>query len=470
MLEGLEIVEITLSKLRIDNWTFRIDSEFLKKNFLQNIQTIKLFSKGFIKLKEHIDFMSGGATPLGAEYSEKGIPFLRVQNIMQNYFNLNDIVYLNEKQDKEIKRSRLKENDVLLTITGVSYGKSVVVPKQLENSNINQHSVKITLNKDLNPYFLSTFLNCKFGKLQSDKNIVGVTRPALDYEVIRNFIIPQLNLEFQKSIETLITKAYSVEHQSKKTYHQAETLLLETLGLKDFEPSSEAVNIKSFKESFGTSGRLDAEYYQKKYEEYTKLIKNYKHGFRLIKNLCNLKDNNFNPDKIKEYQYIELSDIGNAGNIMSCTLAKGEELPSRARRLVQANDVIISSIEGSLNSCALVTNNYTDALCSTGFYVINSDKINSETLLVLFKTEVMQNILKQNCSGTILTAINKSEFQNIPIPIIDYAIQQEIATLVEESFRLKQESDELLETAKRAVELAIEEGEEAAIKYINQYT
>lgn len=33
-------------------------------------------------------------------------------------------------------------------------------------------------------------------------------------------------------------------------YQEAETLLLETLGLSNFEPTPEAVNVKSFKESF----------------------------------------------------------------------------------------------------------------------------------------------------------------------------------------------------------------------------
>jgi very-short-patch-repair endonuclease len=215
-------------------------------------------------------------------------------------------------------------------------------------------------------------------------------------------------------------------------------------------------NIKSFKESFSTTGRLDAEYYQPKYEEYIQLIKRYLGGYDLLQTVCNLKDTNFMPEDTKEYQYIELSDIGKSGNIIGCTLAQGCELPSRARRKINTNDVIISSIEGSLGSCALITEDFDNALCSTGFYVINSRHINSETLLVLFKSEVMQNTLKQNCSGTILTAINKTEFQNIPIPIIDLKTQQQISALIQESFALRKESERLLDEAKDMVEREIE--------------
>ncbi|OAV73566.1 Type I restriction modification DNA specificity domain protein [Bacteroidales bacterium Barb6] len=175
-----------------------------------------------------------------------------------------------------------------------------------------------------------------------------------------------------------------------------------------------------------------------------------------MQTICNLKDDNYIPSDNTEYKYIELSDVGKSGNVTGCTTAQGIELPTRARRRVNTNDVIISSIEGSLKSCALITKDYDNALCSTGFYVIDSEKNNSETLLVLFKSELMQNILKQNCSGTILTAINKTEFQNIPIPLIDYNIQQQIAALIEESFYLRRESERLLEEAKEMVEREIE--------------
>ena len=181
---------------------------------------------------------------------------------------------------------------------------------------------------------------------------------------------------------------------------------------------------------------------------------------------CHLKDSNFTPDDFTAYKYIELADIDNSGGITGCTEALGNELPSRARRIVDEGDVLISSVEGSLSSCAIVQEKMDGALCSTGFYVINSGKINTETLLILFKTLLMQNLLKQGCSGTILTAINKAELQNIPVPIIESGAQDKIATYVKESFTLKAESERLLAVAKRAVEIAIEYDENTALDWL----
>ena len=54
------------------------------------------------------------------------------------------------------------------------------------------------------------------------------------------------------------------------------------------------------------------------------------------------------------------------------------------------------------------------------------------------------------------------------IPEIEYFTQEKIAVLIEESFNLKNQSGQLLETAKRAVEIAVEEDEAAAIRCIEE--
>ena len=60
-----------------------------------------------------------------------------------------------------------------------------------------------------------------------------------------------------------------------------------------------------------------------------------------------------------------------------------------------------------------------------------------------------------------------SEIQEVLIPIINNKIQTEIEDKIKESFSLKQNSKELLEVAKKAVEIAIEDGENEAMEYIN---
>ena len=185
-----------------------------------------------------------------------------------------------------------------------------------------------------------------------------------------------------------------------------------------------------------------------------------------MENLARVKDTNFNPDAEAKYKYIELANIGSSGEITDCMAEQGEDLPTRARRKVAIGDVIVSSIEGSLESIALITAEYDNALCSTGFHVVQSDMLNSETLLVFLKSSVGQLQLKKGCSGTILTAINTAEFSKIAIPKIKGEKQTEIEQKVIESFNLRKHAKDLLEHAKRTVEIAIEQDEQTAIDWL----
>ena len=228
--------------------------------------------------------------------------------------------------------------------------------------------------------------------------------------------------------------------------------------MQDFAANPDAYNVKTLKESFLESGRIDAEYYLPKYEDYIKAVSAYAGGVAPLGEVCVIKDGNYTPERGVKYRYIELANIGRSGDITGCTYENGEDLPTRARRIVTQGDVIVSSIEGSLSSCALITDDYDNALCSTGFYVVRSTQINSETLLTLFKSFPIQQLLKKGCSGTILTGIGKQEFENIPIPLILPEVQEEIAQHIRQSFALRKEASQLLEEAKLSVEHVIETG------------
>lgn len=462
-MEGLEISVINSNDFKIDNFDYRLDSEYFNSS---NLFLLKQLEKvGFKKIGDFCYVTDGIHTSI--DYCVKSkVNLISATSPRENYFDVSRQVFISEEAHKHNPRTALVKDDIVISTVG-TIGNCAVVTDSILPANTDRHVGIIRIKDDFMPNYVSTFLLTKYGRFQSFRESTGNVQLNLFLYKIRTLKIANLSIGFQLKIDSLISMAHNKISQTQTLYKEAEALLLETLRLNNFEPTVEAVNVKSFKDSFLNSGRLDAEYYQKKYENYLDLIFNYSNGWEKIEKACTQKDINFTPNDSTEYKYIELASIGKTGDVKDCTIALGGELPTRARRKVNTNDVIISSIEGSLDSCAIITDEYDNALCSTGFYVLTSKKINSETLLVLFKSEPIQQILKKGCSGTILTAISKSEFQNIPIPIIEIPIQEKIASLVSESFTLKKQSEQLLETAKRAVEIAIEENEDAAIHFIN---
>ena len=297
--------------------------------------------------------------------------------------------------------------------------------------------------------------------MQIAREQVGTAQPKLAIERIRTFLIPQFNQKFYETIKNKIDEARKKEELSVEYYRKAESNLLAELNIENWQPDDESVTTKTFAD-FQNSGRLDAEYYQPKYQAISEKLAQYSNGTVSCKNILVNAMTKLTAEV--GYCYLELADIGKSGEINSSTQDIAENLPSRARQKVKTNDVIVSSIEGSLASCALITEDYNNAICSTGFHVLRSTEINPETLLLLMKSSPIQALLKQGCSGTILTAILPDAFKSINLPLIRKEVQKELATKVQESFALRKESKRLLELAKHAVEVAIEQGEDAAMK------
>ncbi len=454
LLEGLEITETLLSET-IKNKDFRVDSQFYTKAPVKNPH---------LKYSKIGDIIHSSQYGISIEMNEdkKGYPIYRMNELHDMLCDL-DVNKFADITSEEYNRFALKNRDVLFNRTNSFewVGRTGIY---YQNDDIERtfasYLVRFNpIESIILPEYLCAFLNTRQGINDIKRRArQSINQTNVNPEEVKEIEIPILDMEIQTQIKQHFETANSKRVQSLELYREAETQLLTELGLKDWHPSNNPVNIKQLKESFLASGRLDAEYYQQKYEDYSKFIKQYKGGSDTLASICSVNDKNYNPLDDSEYKYIELSNIGNSGEITGCTTSIGAELPSRARRLVHTNDVIVSSIEGSLQSAALVTEEYDKAICSTGFYVVNSKTINPETLLVLFKSEPMQNLLKQGCSGTILTAIGRTEFQNLVMPKIRKEVQTEIAEYVQKSMSLRGEAKQLLENAKLKVESEITNG------------
>ncbi len=391
-----------------------------------------------------------------------GYPIYRMNEIHNSICDLDVKKYANITP-QELAIFKLQDGDVLFNRTNSFewVGRTGIYYKSTEQDEKVFASYLVRLIPDAKqvlPEYLTAFLNTTYGVRQIKARArQSINQTNVNPEEVKEIEIPLLSEKLQKVIQSNYRSAHENLVAAQEEYKLAEDILNSSLGIADF--ADESCSIKTLSDSFMQSGRLDAEYYQPKYEKILLQL----NAKETISSLCNLYDSNFVPDTNTEYEYIELSNVGLSGDISSVEKIIGCELPSRARRIVQKGQVIVSSVEGSLSSCALINSEFDGALCSTGFYVINSDKINSETLLVLFKSEPIQSLLKQRCSGTILTAISKDEFLNMPLPLINNVVQKEISVKVQESFRLRKEAKRLLDNAIKAIEMAIETDEETAL-------
>jgi len=455
LLEGLEVTEVSISALER---THRLDSEFYSRSNLKQVALLENIKA--ISLCHFADISDGNHMSISKEFVETGIPYYRGGDIYNSFIEFaTNPLYIPQRvfDIPTMHRSHLHKGDILMSIVGAIIGNISIVA----TNNDATCSCKLAIirpKENVSSEYLATYLRSRFGQQQIQKFRRGSGQTGLILEDFDQLLVPYLENSTVQLITDNVNKSLDCSLHSQQLYASAESYLLDCLGMANFAANPDAYNIKTLKESFLETGRFDSEYYLPKYEDYIELVHSYPNGYDLIGNVCDIKDNNYTPVNGIQYKYIELANIGKSGEITGCNEQAGEELPTRARRIVHKGDVIVSSIEGSLDSCALVTDEYDRALCSTGFYVLKSHQHNPETLLTLFKSLPIQNLMKKGCSGTILTAIGKSEFEKIPIPLIRQEVQDEIAKHVKKSFELRMEAMQLLENAKLTVENIIETG------------
>jgi len=363
--------------------------------------------------------------------------------------------YISKEDAKRFPKTILKEGDLVFSVRGY-VGKVGLVDKKYEGSIISANLIRAVV-KDISPYFLWIFLNSKYGVTQINRVKMITAQETIIADDIKNFLVPIIETEKQLEIENLAQKAIEDIRQSESLYSQAEDLLLKELGLKDFKVEEDLSHIVDLSE-IKSGHRIDAEYFRPKYNKLISKIKK-----RNAKSLPKLVENipaKFVPEPNEVYRYVELANISTLiGVIDSFSEVLGKEAPSRARRILKAGDVIVSSVEGSLEKVALVDKQQEKYLASTGFFQFRSKEILPEVLLVLAKSIVLQMQLEKRTTGTILTAVPKEALENILIPILSKPTRQEIADLVRKSHEACKKAKELLEEAKQgAEELILGEG------------
>ena len=456
-MDGLDAEEIQLANL--EN-AFTLGAEYYGKVYVRTAETIKKLNhvtlQGMSKLITDGDHGS-------PDYQESGILYLLSESVQEGYIDTSKCRFITPEKNAELRRSELHPGDIVVTKTGVYFGKSAVIPESIRKANMIAHVGKIKLKSGYNPYYVSTFLNSKYGYYQLRRRGIKATRPEIKLVEFPEIMVPVFSDRLDEKIEAILGDANRILSSSVDVMKECESALLKAVWFQAAVSSDSGCAIRSFADSYCRSGRLDAEYYQPKYEAIARSL----NTSETVRSLCRLHDEPFLPKNHVKYPYIELADVGQSGDISGVDVQYGAELPTRARRVVKSGQILVASVEGSMQSCALITDEYDGALCSTGFYVLDSDKMNAETLLVLFKSEPIQTLMKQRCSGTILTAISKDELLSMPLPLVDARIQEGIAAKVQEAFALRKQAKQLLEYAKQGVEMAIEQGEDAALRWLN---
>lgn len=172
-----------------------------------------------VTLERYLTSLTSGSRGWAKYYAESGGKFLRIQNVGYAELKSCDMAFVNAPEGAEAKRTLVKENDVLLSITA-DLGRTTVIPEDFGEGYINQHLAKFSL-KDVCPYFVSAYISSQGGlELLKAKNKGGV-KSGLNFDDIRSIPIFYVGEEFQdkyrKIRHKIIQQKLSFERANRDT-------------------------------------------------------------------------------------------------------------------------------------------------------------------------------------------------------------------------------------------------------------
>lgn len=421
----------------------RLDAEFWHPQHLQVERAVQ--AQTWATLGDlSVSVRKGIFDILASEYTESGVPFYRSSDVGDIVPANHDLAYISLQKHQDENQTALRHGDVMLAKTGQARA-SVVLN---EECNVSQDVIAIRLRSGaINPFYLVTYLSTRPGQLQMLRWFQGQVQPHLSLPGAKSIQVSLPPADFQDSIEIEVRQSVELRVRSQTLYAEAEALLLAELGLDRLDLAHQAAYTARFGGAWG-AGRLDAEYFQPKYAQTLAVLRQ---SGKAIGDVARLAKRRFELQPAKSFQYIEIGDLGQAGQVESQTVLS-EDAPSRAQWIVRAGDVITSTVRPIRRLSALIAPEQDGLVCSSGFAVLEPTAVEPEVLLVYLRLPIVCEIMDLHTSASMYPAISTTDLLKLPFPTPSAATRERLVELVRQSRTSHQEAHRLLEDAKRRVE------------------
>jgi len=413
---------ISIVKLSEIEGVKRFDAGRYRTSFLKlekDLKKITIISKlGYLVVEP----VRTGYTPRDRDIYQDDIRihFLKTDNLREGVIDFENSDFLPARSLSE--SDYLKFKNVTVTISGAHYdiiGRAAIFLDYHPQSVTNQNIAVIRTDENLlNPFYLTIFLNSKYGREQLWMLSRQTEQFNLSCREVEELLIPLFDADFQQEIETLAKNSFNLIEKAKSLYSQAENLLLEKLGLKGFQAKYELSYTADLSKAFGVH-RIDAEYFQTTYDSFMGCLKEHS-------KIAKLKEFILDFQKLKTLYEPKVGDF----------LLTKDVMPGIAY-------VVKEPVEGIAASSILILK-------------INENKINKEYLALCINSIIGKLQIKRDGGGSAITHWRPEQIKNLQVPILYRKVQEEISSLIKQSHETKQRARELREEAKRKVEKAIE--------------
>lgn len=311
--------------------------------------------------------------------------------------------------------------------------------------------------KKIEPEYLFVYLKSRPIVKLLDRLTTATMYPAVTTDDVLNIRIYLGSENFRQEIKNKVIQAQKELKQSKLLYSQAEDLLLKELDLKDFKPEEDlsyTVNLSEIR----SANRIDADYFQPKYDAVIAKIKKY--NLKPLVELATMKKG-FEPGS-DEYQedgkvFLRVSNISKLGFTDKDQKYLGNELYQQLKGSFEpkAGDILLT--KDATPGIAYVLKESIEGIIASGIMRLKiKEDIDAEYLALCINSLVCQMQVERDAGGSIIVHWKPEQIKHLLIPILPKSTQQKIVDLVRKSHEARKKAKELLEESKQKVEKMIE--------------
>ena len=458
MLIGLEISELTFCGVLASASTFRLDSDYYKKEYLLAAERIKNRPDSFQTI-ESLGLIANGSAfypSIEPYYGTGSLPFLRVADV-DGIIDYGKCVTIPEELTERFATLDVVDpGDIVLTKGGSVARVGFVTQRAAASRDlifINSAKLPKIEQIFLYLYFLTDFCNRMLVRSSSQ-----TAQPHLTITLVRHIPIFRASDEFKKAVFDVVQLSSRNLNESKRLVDEASEALFEGLGLKSWQPNDSPSCIRSACDVIAAN-RLDADYFRLRYQSLLTLLR--RQG-KTLRDVARLREKVFTPQPGQPFHYIEIGDLAADGAATSHEVL-GEEAPSRATWIIQPGDVITSTVRPNRCLTGLIEPEQAGNICSSGFAVLTPKGIPGELLFAYLRLPVICELMDLHTTASMYPAISTTDLMRLPFLLPDDATIKKVKQQITAARVARCEAHALLEKAKQAVEVAIEKNEAAGL-------
>ncbi|MDT7688038.1 MAG: type restriction enzyme subunit [Acidobacteriota bacterium] len=406
----------------------------------------------------------GILTPGDVYSAEHPITYVRVTDMRPNMgIDFEDVLKVPEEYYRH-ERARIRKHDVLLAVKGASIAsnKSVAFVEDVDTKAIVNGTIfRFQVKPEHNPFYVAAMLDSRI--LKDQIRSIQISNNAVSYidkPSIYALQIPLPPRKIQDYIARLLNNAYEEKRRKldsvKEYLRTLDEYVFKILNIFPQNVQEETRFLVGV--DLIAKKRFDVDYNMgfKKFEPFIESVSPIGAAVTFPNRLINPAAN---PETI--FKYIDIASIDvHLGEISQAKDVTGAEAPSRARQLVRAGDIIISTVRPTRGATALVPTEMNGFVCSTGFAVVHpAQDVIPEYLHIALRLGTTLEQFGRYSSGSSYPAILERDIKQTIIPLPPKDVQQKVVKEIgkrrAKAKQLMAEADGLILQSKLRIERII---------------